>query len=306
MKNKKAYLQISFAWLFAIIVGIFILFLAIYMAIKIIDVGDKTSDLEMGKEIEILLNPLETSFQSGVKTSFTMPKETRIYNECNNQGEFGRQLIRISQKSLNKWTKTEEKVGFSNKYIFSKDYEQGKKFYVFSKPFEFPFKVGDLIYISSAEEKYCFVNPMENIKQEIKTLGQENLLIDNCSEKSIKVCFNNEMDCDILVNYEQGYVEKNTGKIYFEGDALMYAGIFAEKELYECQLNRLMKRTSNLALLYQDKASFISKVGCNSNLKLSELSSVAEDLTSSANLASINYIVEDIKDKNENAECRLW
>ena len=104
------------------------------------------------------------------------------------------------------------------------------------------------------------------------------------------------MDCDILVNYEQGYVEKNTGKIYFEGDALMYAGIFAEKELYECQLNRLMKRTSNLALLYQDKASFISKVGCNSNLKLSELSSVAEDLTSSANLASINYIVEDIKD----------
>ena len=308
MKNKKG-LQISFAWLFAIIVGAFILFLAIFGTTKLIKTEQTIQDAKTGKDIGILLNPLETSFETGKTTSLTLPVETRIYNKCNNNGMFGRQIIQISQKSFNKWTETNINVGFSNKYLFSESYTEGKKFYIFSKPFEFPFKVADLIYITSSLKEYCFLDAPEEIEDEISALKQKNLLIENCanSEKVIRVCFGSGSDCDINVNYNMKYVEKNKGKMYFEGDALMYAAIFSDKKIYECELKRLMKRIGHLALLYKDKSGFISRIGCESNLNLLELNDLTNNFESSANLESINYVIEDIKEKNEdNVLCKLW
>jgi hypothetical protein len=303
--KKRGYLQISFAWLFAVIVGTFILFLAIYGVTKLIKTEQTTQDAKTGKEIGILLNPLETSFETGKTTSLTLPVETRIYNKCSNNGIFGKQIIQISQKSFNKWTETNIDVGFSNKYIFSKRYTEGKKFYIFSKPFNFPFKVSDLIYITSSLENYCFLDAPREIEDEISSLKQENLLLEDCLDNSIKVCFEPN-DCEINVDYDMKYVEKRGDQIYFEEDALMYAAIFADKEVYECQLKRLMQRTKHLASLYKDKAVFISQTGCHSNLNLIELSNSADSLDNSADLDSVNNIVEDIKEKNEEADCRLW
>ena len=239
MRNKRGALDISFAWLFAIIVGGFILFLAVYAAIKLVGTEQTVQDAKTGKEIGILLNPLETGFESGKTNLLTMPVETRIYNKCNNQGIFGRQIIQISQKSFNQWSETNINVGFSNKYLFSGIYSEGKKFYLFSKPFEFPFKVADLIYVTPSEDKYCFVNPPEEIYEELESLKQENIFLDNCPA-GIKVCFSGESGCEVDVNYNGKYIEKNNERIYFEGDALMYAAIFSSKEIYECQLKRLM------------------------------------------------------------------
>ena len=208
--KKNAYLQISFAWLFAIIVGVFILFLAIYATTKLISTEQETLDAKTGKEIGILLNPLETSFETAKVTSFTMPVETRIYNKCDDYGMFGKQIIQISQKSFNEWTETDIDISFSNKYIFSEKHVEGKKFYVFSKPFDFPFKVTDLIYMISSLEEYCFINPPEDIETEISDLKQKNLLFEDCSDDSIKVCFDSS-DCDVSVNYNAKYVEQ--GKI---------------------------------------------------------------------------------------------
>jgi len=303
--RKKGYLQISFAWLFAIIAGVFILFLAIYATTKFMGAEQTTLDAKAGKEIGILLNPLETSFETAKVTFFTMPVETRIYNKCNNYGMFGRQIIQISQKSFNKWTETEIDVGFSNKYIFSEKNVEGKKFYVFSKPFDFPFKVTDLIYMTSSLKEYCFINPPEDIEDEISDLKQKNLLLEDCPDNSIKVCFDSG-GCDINVNYNMGYVEKDGEMIYFEGDSLMYAAIFTDPEIYECQLKRLMKRTGHLALLYKDKASFISRKGCYSNLNLLALSNFANSLENSQDIESMVSLVEDIKDKNDLADCKLW
>jgi len=303
--KKRGYLQISFAWLFAIIVGAIILFLAIYAATKLIGTEQTTLDAKTGKEIGILLNPLETSFETAKVTYFTMPVETRIYNKCDNgYGDFGKQIIQISQKSFNKWTETDVDVSFPNKYIFSEREIEGKKFYVFSKPFDFPFKVADLIYITSSKKEYCFINPLEDIEEEISVLDQENILLEDelkeegkdCPDNSIKVCFGFG-DCDIHVYSDR--IEKDGEKLYFEGDALMYAAIFSDKNVYECQLKRLMQRTSHLALIYQDKAEFIARTGCHSNLNLLSLSS-------SDDFDSMIFIVKDIKEENENANCKLW
>ncbi|HLD55527.1 MAG TPA: hypothetical protein VJB35_04675, partial [Candidatus Nanoarchaeia archaeon] len=86
-KNSgRGYLEISFSWFFAVLVGIMILSLAIFAVTKIIKVGQTAQDVKVGKEIGILLNPLETSFEVGKTTSLSLPVETRIFNKCSNNG----------------------------------------------------------------------------------------------------------------------------------------------------------------------------------------------------------------------------
>ena len=307
--NKKGFLQISFAWLFAIIVGAFILFLAIFASTSIIQTEQTSTDAQTAKEIGILLNPLETGFETGKTNSIIIPSETRIFNRCNNDGFFGRQIIKVSQKTFGEWTDTNVDVGFSNKYIFSENFVEGKKFFLFSKPFEFPFKVTDLIYLTSAEKKYCFLNPPEQIEDEISSLNQENLLLTNCDVNSVRVCFNSNSNCDITVNYGSRYVDKNNERMFFYTDSLMYSAIFSEKEIYECQLKRVMQRAEQLSLLYVDKAEFISREECNTNLnqELLELNNLENNFRSSENFNNnIINLVNKIETRNKIAECKLW
>jgi len=306
--NKRGYLQISFAWLFAIVVGAVILFLAIFAATKLINTEQTTQDAKIGKEISILLNPLETSFETGKTTSLTLPVETRIYNKCKTNELFGKQGILISQKSFGKWTDTNIEIEFVNKYLFSENYVEGEKFYLFSKPFDLPFKITDLIYITSYSKKYCFINAPEPIKNEILALNQGNFLISDCPDGATRVCFSGGSNCDIEVNYNMSYVKKDGATLYFVDDSLMYAAILSDKNIYECEVKRIMQRAGNIAQLYKDKASFIARTGCNSNLneELLTLSNTARNIKSSSELSSIRVLAEDIDDKNSFEDCKLW
>lgn len=305
MKSKRA-MQLPFAWIFAALVGAFILFLSIYIAVKLINTGEAETDLKTGTEIGILLNPLETGFESSKTTFMTIPVETRIYAECFEGGTFGEQRIKISQLSLKKWTDTKTRVSFQNKYVFSKNYSEGKKFFLFSKPFEMPFKVADLVYLSSSKETYCFTNAPKKIEDELESLGQENIATSNCSDDSIKVCFSYGDSCDISVEYDSKIVAKKSDRLYFEGDALMYAAIFSEKPVYECQVKRLMQRIEQLSLIYRDKATLVSKKDCQSNLELGLLSVAANNVQDSKSLSLVGKIAEDIDKNNELAYCKIW
>lgn len=307
MINKKGYLQISFGWLFAIIVGIVIIALAIYFVTKMVDTEGTLQGAKTGKEIGILLNPLETSFESAVTSSVIFPEETRIYNRCDNYGNFGTQGIQIMQKSFNKWSETDFEVSFENKYIFSERYSEGRTFYIFSKPFEFPFKVANLMYITSASTNYCFIDAPEDIEDEISDLKQPNLkLEDECSEDDVKVCFGFD-NCDIEIDYPAKKVEKEGEIMYFETDALMYAAIFSDKVIYECQLKRLMQRIEQLSNIYLSKSNALSIKGCDPILNpyLSSLISSASGLSDSNQLYTMNFIIEELEEKNR-GNCKLW
>ena len=308
---KKRGFQISFAWLFAIIVGIFILFLAIFGVIRLINLGQYEISTETEKKIGVLLNPLEIRFETGKTTLLNLGRETRIYGECDDYSLFGKQIISISQESFGRWPEPAEGVSFKNKYIFSEKIVEGKKFYIFVKPFEFPFKVTDLIYLTSASDEYCFTEIPTHIKDELEALNQGNILLEDCSDKSIKVCFGSVSEpCDIEVDYSGNKVKKQQTELYFTDDSLMYAAIFADKDIYECQLKRIMQRTSQLCLIYRDKANLVLKQGCSSNLnqKLSELSTIANNFKSSESFKNdyMVNLVKDIQEENKVSMCRLW
>lgn len=303
--KKKGQLNISFGWLFAIIVGITILILTIYGVTKLIKGGGDIQQAVGAKDFGIALNVLETGFESASSVPFTRSLDTRIYNRCNPSGNFGKQGIRLSEFSFNEWSPSGLEVSFENKYIFSDKIVEGKQFYLFSKPFEFPFKVADLIYLTSSEEKYCFdfngaPFEMEDIEEEITQMGQANLAPNCTKPNQIKICFGRGSDCNITV--KSNYVEKNGDELSFKGDALMYAAIFSDKRNYDCQVERLLKRTKSLALLYGEKARLMSQRGCDTNLEsdLTWLSNIPEK----SDISKIT--VEDIGDKNYYAECKLW
>ncbi len=308
--NKKGFLQISFAWLFAIIVGIAIISLAIYGVSKLIGTQEDIQGAKTSKEIGILLNPLETGFEEAKTNTIGFPVNTRMFNKCSLEGSFGKQLIQISQKSFNEWTETDINVGFENKYIFSNEMIEGEKMIIFTKPFEFPFKIADLMYITSANKKYCFKNAPEDIEEELSTLSIDNVILegysedDECDEDMINVCFSNE-DCDININYNRKSIDTKGGRVYFEGDVLMYAGIFSEKEVYECHLKRLMMRLDVLSTLYKEK---IALTGCGENLKpeLNALISATQNFKGSQDLNQIKSLTDALKNRNRDLICKIF
>lgn len=306
---KKGSLEISFGWLFAIVAGIVIIFLAIYLSSRIINTEQETKSAQTGKEIGILLNPLETSFESAQTTSLTIPVETRINNSCTLTGIFGRQIIRLDQKSFNKWTTTDVNVFFYNKYIFSEEEIEGKQFYIFSKPFKFPFKVADLIFMTSSQKRYCFVGSPEEIEEELTSLKQGNIVTEDCIDSDVKVCFNSE-SCEINVDYFSGTVRKGNEVVYFDDgdDALMYAGIFSSKGIYECQLKRLMLRVKELSGLYSDKEIIGKNRDIESGLsgELNQFGDLVESLKSSEEISVLKISADELERRNSGGIWQLW
>lgn len=312
LKNRRGFIELSFAWLFGIIAGAIILALAIFAATRIINIGQSATGAETQNQIAVLLNPLETSFQTGQIVSLGLPVETRIYNECNDRsGIFGKQIISVSQQSLGKWSTRTNGAAFQNKYIFSENVPEGKQFYLFSKPFDFPFKISDVIYMTSSLKEYCFVDSPDNIFEELFNLNEKNILLKGslaeCSSTSIKVCFHGE-NCNVKVSYNQGIVNKSGNTTIFYGDALMYGAIFSDKEIYECQLKRLMERATQLSSLYMQKGNTIAQAGCSSGLTsdLSSFSSLTNSFSSSQDINNLIFSINQMEQKNDMTTCKLW
>ncbi|MBU3913438.1 MAG: hypothetical protein KKE50_05085 [Nanoarchaeota archaeon] len=292
--NKRGF-EFSFAWLFAIIVGIFILFAAIYIVIKVVGTEHATVNTVCAKQFSLLFNPMETGLASGKSTNVSISIETRIYTSCSELGSFGSQEIACSQKSgfKDEWPAKSGGILVNNKYVFSDKIEQGKTFYFFSKPFEMPFKVSELIFLSA--KTYCFYDAPSSISEEVRDLGVASIKLGNCTNEDVKVCFGNSgAGCDISVfgsctglgcesEYDSGRVRKDGKTVYYAG-SLIYAGIFSDPDNYLCNLRRLMQRVQNIARLYDEEQAFLSTRGCgtamsSSLIGLAQAASAADGTT---------------------------
>ncbi len=325
MKNKKGF-EFSFGWIFAIIVGAVVIFLAIYAATNLIKQERKVSDTEAGKELGIILNPLETSFEEGKISLISLPEETRIFNGCKSTGNFevqrtfGVQEISIASKSGlgEAWQEPGIPSSFYNKYIFSPGVVEEKEIIVFSKPFSMPYEIANIIILIPNNEKYCFVNPPSYIKDEFENdFKPENINITDeirkCERESKKICFTST-GCDIDVNLETDSVrKKGQNRVYYEEDsrnenALIYGAIFSDSGIYECQIKRLMLRASQLAGLYRAKSESLTPKGCSSNLEsdLDFYANMTKALNSSLDLRKIKLFANELEDRNNLLTCKLF
>ncbi len=313
--NKKAF-EMSFAWMFAIIAGIAILFIAIYATSKFIEARKYEMDIQTAAKLAILIDPLETGLESGKSSVISFSSETRIYNDkCYTYGNFGEQSIGISGKSGvgAGWLKQAYGKPIYNKYIFSDSVEEGKDFSVFTKPLKLPFKVSDLIIFSGS--KYCFIQAPNEVKDELEGLNLGNVYFtdkkSNCSQESKTVCFSSS-GCEINVygndyGFKSGFVSKDRQTLYYSGP-LIYGAIFSSTGVYECNVKRVMLRLANLCLIYKDKIKLLESRGCSSLIDshLSELIRLADNLNSSQSLISVQEKADEIDRINEAAVCRAY
>jgi len=309
--NKKGF-EMNFAWIFGILVGAIILGIALYATTGLIETEGKIGETEIAKQLGILLNPLETGLEEASYAVITLPIETQVINRCRTFGNFGKQIIVTNERNqIGGLGEEGEEISFFNKYIFSQEIEEGKNLHLIMKPLKMPYKIADMVFASA--ENYCFVNPPSDILEEIDDLNPSHIFqeenLEDCLQENKIVCFGNGEECDIEVNLGGNYVTKNGKTIYYE-DSLIYGAIFADAEIYECQVERLMKRNAELAYLYAEKSNFLSGKGCSSNLGAELLNFATilqfEEDDTSAKLMEIVLVSENLEERNEDLECELF
>jgi len=312
MKKRGAF-EFSFSWLFALIVGAFILFLAIFFITKFSGTQADIQDTKNAKEISTLLNPLETGFEESGKTVLTMPTGSKLSTRCYSSDEFGRQTLNLKSENYNQYSDNSNEITFRNKYLFFEKNIEGKNFYIFSKPFNFPFKVATLNYVIPISQKYCFVNTPRDIKEELQKVNLSNFeLVTNlgdCQEESKTICFNKD-GCSIIIDTGDFSIKKDSTFVFYaDNTALMFAGIFSDSVLYECQLQRLLKRASLLAEVYTQKYYLDQEAGCaKSSITdyLSYLETVSLNIENSEELSELSLTVLELENKNSRMSCQLW
>jgi hypothetical protein len=330
IKNKQAF-EMSFAWIFAIIAGSVIILLAIYGATKFVNTTQTSQYSESAMNILNMLNPVVNGVTSAYSTKIEFPKETRLYLGCTMKSDFtsvfGRQTLAFSEQSslLRKWPQPGINVSRYNKYIFSNSVEQGKTFYIFSKPFYTGFRVDDLVFMNA--NKYCFVAPPMPIQKEIEDLNLKNVNhtdnIEKCKADELKVCFGfNLNECDMTVSgdceddycgdlgeYDIGKVEKKNGKVLFYTSSLIYAAIFSSPEIYECNIARLANKVNELAKVYKNKAVILRTKECNTIIDsyLDDLITQSENITTSSKFIGLRATAKLMDEKNcADTQCPVY
>lgn len=322
--NKRGF-EFSFGWLFAILVGAVVIFLAVFAAIKLTHTMRQGQQAMQSKSLGIILGPLETSIQSGIVTEMTVNEETRIYNNCSDKTPFGSQGIRTSVKSGvgPAWDDPGPMVSFNNRYIFSNYSIQGKKFYVLSKPFALPFKIADILIMWPSSQPYCFKNAPSDVQSEFTQLNlkEKNVYLESegCPTDAVNVCFASvyisQPDCDVKVNTATGTVSKTGSSVNYvlslnpnDKYALMYAAIFSDPLVYNCHTKRLARRAASLAKVYKDKSAILTPTGCGSQNMQTDLSAYENFAKSASSIANSNIYSQALRLKSTNDQliCTLF
>ena len=309
--------QFNFVWLFAIIVGGAILVLAIYGATQAGDTARYQSDSEVAKSIAIITDPLQAGFGESSFGRISFNDETRINNICLSGG-FGKNEISVATRSGvgKEWNLAGGATSIHNKYIFSSERSSGEDYYVFSKGFDFPYEVADLIFLTP--ENYCFVNAPDEVVDEVLGLSIPNIQINNCTiTDAVRVCFGNGDDCDVMVYgscqggcdsvFDVGTVSKGSSDMKYVG-SLMYGAIFSDKGVYDCNVLRLLYLAGKIAEEFVEKTDLMDARNCNTNLKPDLI--VWKSLIENANvddLASLRSMADVIEKKNRGEKlCGVW
>ncbi len=299
---KKA--QFQFAWIFAVIVGALILFLAFYfVGTTLLQQRFEQSTVEV-QSLDILLNPFSYLGSLGATTynPLSLPKESEIIIDCNKQtlGDLGyNEITLISEKE------TGIPRQAYDKYLFVPQPLKGKNFEALSKPLELPWRVSDIIILWPKDQEYCF----DKVIADIERLNISSIKTEECSQDSIKVCFSGSGGCDIIVNTGSKTVKKQGKTLHYTGDALMYAAIFSDPVLYECNLQRLASRLYNEAEVYERKSIALAQKNCNTAYDLNPIKESARNVFNNpgqSELSQLEIAANILKNRNTMGDCTLF
>jgi len=298
--------EIEFGWIFSIIVGAVVLFLAFYFIGT--NMSQKRAEQETieAQNFDAMLNQFGYlgNISSIQKMVLTLSDKSEITIGCEESGVIGYDSIETAKAGKGAGTGITRNV--YDKYIYADiSGVEVKNIQPFGVSFNAPWRVADLIMLWPYEKKYCIAKgaPQE-MRDRMRAANISNIIVENessCPDESATIGSSCSGGYDINICQESGYVEKNGAKLYYSGE-LVYAAIFSEPALYYCNLYRIGKRLGLQAELYEDKAE---TMGCQANFE--QIKSAAKRLEASGSptvfeeLRSAEAAIEAI---NEN--CALY
>ena len=310
MENKKA--EFGFIWIFAILAGVAILLFMIYGATKIIDTSQVIEDTKLAAILSSNLDLLEAGSAQSIQATIRLNKPTNLSIGCFEVG-YGDNRIQVSsgKSGSNEWS-TGEEIVVSDKYIFSDRTEASKVLEINSRPFSYPYKIADLIFITSTS--YCFVDTPSEIMSLYSSL--KGISFDNCTRDQTSVCFG-AYGCNISVEglctglacnseYDYGTVRKDGRSIPY-ADSLLLAAIISDSQTYECNVKRLMFRGGKIAEILLAKSQITRARGCNTALdSYLELLALSFPNYDSSDFLSNTESILEIDRLNNQEVCGLW
>ncbi|MCL6500468.1 MAG: hypothetical protein K6T16_00330 [Candidatus Pacearchaeota archaeon] len=310
-KSKKGKEGVfEFAWIFAAIIGALILFLAFYFVGTHLLEQRYERETIQAQSMEILLNPFAYLGSLGA-TSYSpleIPEKAEIIVGCdiNSINDFGyNEITMVVEKAAEPGL---PKTAY-DKYLYAPQPMKGKNFAVLSKPFEMPWRVADLIIIWPSTQEYCFSSVPSNVRNELEVFNISSIRFEGCSQNATRICFGSGSGCEVKVNVAAKTVEhvKKGKTVYYATDALMYAAIFSDPVLYNCNLKRLMARLGSETDIYEKKAVALSQKNCNAAYNLAPIRSATEAVFDNpGNLAQLEQAAKVLEGTNRISDCTLF
>lgn len=219
----------------------------------------KYKDLQEKKTEIIMLNNLDMALTNLQSSSFTTSTNIDLPLDINVKCDNGFSIF-INEKN-------------SVSHLLASRSNLKDKMYIWYQPYEIPFKVTNFYYL--IDNSQIKVNSNFDVTEGIP---------DSFKSKIV----NDLMGIEVLGNINEGTVNG----VKYLGKEMLHAGIFSEH--YQCFYDNFKKELDKAILIYQSKASVLSRSGCNYNPILSKVNMLRE-------FDTVHYdIVEDIDRLNRN------
>jgi hypothetical protein len=271
----------------------------------LLDTGNTFSNTKIAKSFTIALDSLESGTSKVRSSKISSSNELDLLIDCIDIG-YGESRVQFGSEE----DKGSEIIS-NDKYIFSLSEQSAKDFQIISESFDYPYKIAEFTAVKTKD--YCFKNAPQKIKS--RYFNIPGIFFDNCTDQ-VSVCFNsygcnisveglcNDADCETEFDY--GFVRKNGESIPFSGSLLIPA-LVSDRNIYDCNVKRLLYRASTIASLLIDKSRVSSSRGCNSGLtdQLNLLKVKFNDYESYDFISDTKTIIE-LNELNDAEACGLW
>ena len=290
MRYKKAVIEVQFNWLFVLIIGAVILIMFSGIIIRQKNISETSKNVMMLNNLDAIFSGSEAS--KGTVNIVRIP-ETRIEFRCN----------RYSIGELS------EQLGVMN--VFPPSILEGDRLISMTLDFSMPYRITNLVYITSPKYRYIFIGgndaremeimmPNETFSGIFSTLGEVRydgekkarlVFFDDFLSDGNSLSFNLEdyarlSDNDVTALNVKGSLESGTieffrkqqdkfikiGESGYIGKESLLGAVFSDSpEIYSCVMDNIFEKANIVTKVYRGKTEAIRSAYSGSNDRCSAL-----------------------------------
>lgn len=302
------------------LVGAIIIIFAIVFVGKVGIVEQQKQNVVVAKYLDLFFNPFASigAIAEGFGKRVELPYEINAEFRCVG----GEERVIVGSGNKRGYEKLEN-------FVYSPSRLKTKELSVFSKPFNLPFRVTDLIFVFDTSHQFCLLydddfskSIVDSVVEDVSdNLGDADNFVKcktlNCCQPDARVIsFKSRAiqgEAEVTISdesngrFDYGRIFFSDGKnIPFVGFPLVEAAVFSDYEIYSCNFQRLMKKISAISEIYQGKASFLGRVKQRQICNYGSFSSDLEKMKGAAqnsNAKLLFTVSEELSERNRNFPC---